>query len=204
MLRLTQEWTRRGTRHVLALRLTESLGVDVLDITDDGSERDGEFFTLLGQAQFLRKLGETDNQVVLRGSMQWSDDALLSLEQFSVGGMNSVRGYRENQLVRDIGYLASLEFHYPLFPRSEQGAILTFVPFVDAGGGRNHDLPGGFEGSSDENKTIASAGIGLILRPTKNISAELYWGHGFTDFEDSDDSNLQDDGLHFRVSAREF
>ncbi|MFT4637596.1 MAG: hemolysin activation/secretion protein [Verrucomicrobiales bacterium] len=202
VIRLTQEWTSRSSKQVLALRSTESFGIDAFGTTDDGTERDGTFFSWLGQAQYVRKLGDTDAQMILRGTMQWSNDPLPSLEQFSVGGMNTVRGYRENQLVRDIGYLGTLEFRVPVIPSNNRGSLLTIAPFVDVGGGWNHQLKGGFNQSHDH-ETVVSAGIGLLIQPTDYIHAELYWGHAFTDFENQDDS-LQNNGIHFRISVAKF
>ena len=106
VLRLSQEWIDRGQNHVLALRSTFNFGLDVLDATDNGMPGDpnGKFFSWLGQAQYVHRLFNTQNQFILRVTGQWTDDQLLALEQISVGGAETVRGYRENQLVRDRGY----------------------------------------------------------------------------------------------------
>ena len=201
-LRFTQEWTSRSQKEVLGLRSTFSMGVDAFDATDDGTERNSEYFSWLGEAQYTRRLGDSNAQMVLRGSLQLSDDPLLSLEQFSIGGMHTVRGYRENQLVRDNGYLASLEFRIPLLRGNDRRPILSIAPFVDVGGGWNHELENS-NLAGKQNETIASAGVGLLFNPTKHIEAELYWGHAFTDF-DSPDETLQDEGVHFRVAVGRF
>ena len=74
VLRLSQEWLRRGPNHVLALRSTFNLGLDVWDATDNGvpGDPDAEFFSWLGQAQYVQRLFKTQNQVILRLTGQWA------------------------------------------------------------------------------------------------------------------------------------
>src|SRR5262249_43576773 len=109
-LRLSQEWIERGQNHVLALRSTFNLGLDVWDATDNGTgDPNAKYFSWLGQGQYVQRLFDTQNELVLRAAGQWTAEPLLALEQLSVGGSGSVRGYPENQLVRDRGFVASVE-----------------------------------------------------------------------------------------------
>lgn len=199
VLRVAQEWTQRGQDHVLGLRSTFNFGLDVLDATDSpgAGEPNGEYFSWLGQGQYLHRLFHTPNLLVLRVAGQWTAEPLLGLEQISVGGMESVRGYRENQLVRDTGFSASVEFRIPvLFDRSGAG-IVHLAPFFDAGGAWN------VKGSS-EPTTLSSVGIGLLLNPCRHVAAELYWGHPLRDIEQAEDNSAQDLGLHFRLNVSAF
>ena len=95
VLRLAQEWSDRGAQHVLALRSTINIGLNIGDATDDGTDRDAQFVSWLGQAQYVRRLFGTPTLLVLRTDVQWTDDRLLSPEQFSLGGAQRGRGYRE-------------------------------------------------------------------------------------------------------------
>ena len=154
VLRLSQEWLQRGPKHVLALRSTFNLGLDVWDATENGvpGDPDATFFSWLGQAQYVRRLFNTQNQVILRLTGQCTSDRLLALEQISVGGYNSVRGYIENQLVRDRGLISSIEFRVPvLFDKSGAG-MLHLAPFFDFGGGGT-----------------------TKVRPTRRLSAAPVW-----------------------------
>lgn len=196
-LRFAQEWTDRSQDQVLALRSTFSVGVDALGVTDDGTERDAKFWSWLGQAQYVRRLFGTPNQVILRADAQLTDQPLLSLEQFPIGGANTVRGYRENQLVRDRGVMVSLEFRVPVVINRAGVAVVQLAPFVDFGGGWNNQSP------TPEPRTVTSAGVGLLLNPNRHISAQLYWGHPFTNIE-TPGNDAQDLGLHFRVSFEAF
>lgn len=197
IIRFSQDWTKRGANQVLAARSLFSLGIDAFDATTHSNDDlpNGEFFAWLGQFQWARRLGEDWGELIFRFDTQLTKDNLFTMEQFSVGGALSVRGYRENQLVRDYGYDVSLEYRYPLIKDPGGRSILALAPFVDAGGAKNNDLPNG------PNPTfLYSAGAGLRWDPTPRIHAQVYWGHGFRSV-DNDDNTLQDDGVHFLLSA---
>ena len=197
-LRLIHEWVGRSQAQVMALRSTLSWGMDALGSTDDGTDRDGKFVTWLGQGQYVRRLGETDNQLILRSTFQWSEDPLLSLEQLSLGGAHTVRGYRENQFVRDLGVLTSLEFRIPVLFGKAGGPLVQLAPSVDYGNGWNLTCPKG------NPRVLRSAGLGLIFTkvftPHKNIYGELYWGYAFVTSISTDD-DLQDQGVHSPFTA---
>ncbi len=202
VLRFIQEWLSRSPDQVLAARSTFSLGVDAFDATiNAGDDPDGRFFAWLGQFQWARRLAETDNQLVFRLQGQLTSDPLLPMEQFAVGGLWSVRGYRTNALVRDQGFASSVELRIPVLHREDGAPLLQVVPFVDAGGawykGRGGDTP--------DPTTIASAGIGLRFDPHERVHAELYWGNAFQkdDLAGPDDS-LQDSGWSFLLTAELF
>jgi hemolysin activation/secretion protein len=195
--RFFQEWIERSLVQVLALRSTFSWGVDLFGATDDGTARDGKFLTWQGQAQYVRRLFGTQNQFLANVAYQWASDPLLSVEQFSLGGLNTVRGYRENQVVRDSAVFASAEFHLPVWLSRNAEPILQLAPFFDYGEGWYLDAP------TPRRSSLMSAGIGLLFTPNKKIFAKIYWGHPFRDFDNSDD-DLQDYGLHFRINVNFF
>lgn len=211
VLRLSQEWTDRRLNHVAVIRSTFNVGVDAFGVTDDGSDRTSKFFSWQGQGQYARRLWNTSNQIVLRAAGQWTQDQLLPIEQFSVGGANSVRGYRENQLVRDRGMFASAELHLPVLYDKKGSPLIQLVPFYDFGGGwdmvASPVYPFGsssiLTGSSRQVTTISSAGIGILITPCKQVSAELFWGHPFRRV-DSPHDDPQDLGLSFRVNIEAF
>jgi hemolysin activation/secretion protein len=198
VLGISQEYIERGQNHVLALRSTFNVGLDVLGASDDGvsGDPDGTFFAWIGQAQYIRRLFNTQNELVLRATGQWTDDKLLALEQLSVGGYSTVRGYLENQLVRDRGVAGTIEFRVPfLFNKSGQ-PIAQLAPFFDAGGAWN-------VGGSPSPTTLYSSGVGLLLSPCKYFSGQIYWGHRWRSV-DLPDNNLQDHGITFQVNVNVF
>jgi hemolysin activation/secretion protein len=204
VLRLVQEWTSRGRNQVMAARSTFSFGLELFGATDFPSSRagsgvpDGTFAAWLGQVQWLRRLPERYRgaQIVTRADVQLTRDPLLSLERFSLGGHGSVRGYRENTLVRDNAVVASLELRYPLIRSALGRDVLQVAPFFDIGRAWN-------ETDNRGPRTLASLGIGLRYEPADRLSLSLYWGGRLRDVPRADDG-LQRYGLHFRATTRLF
>jgi hemolysin activation/secretion protein len=113
-----------------------------------------------------------------------------------VGGVNTVRGYRENQLVRDRAVVASLELRFPVWFNKAGASLLELAPFVDIGGAWNvHE--------TRTPETLASTGLGLVLTPNKHFDAQLFWGYRLREI-DLPDNNPQDLGLHFRIRIAAF
>ena len=197
VLRFTQEWLDRSPTQVLALRSTFNVGIDAFGVTDDGTDRNAKFFSWLGQMQYVRRVFDTQNLIIVRTDGQWTDEPLLPLEQFSVGGADSVRGYRENQLVRDCGFDSSIEGRVPvLFGKGGVG-IVQLAPFFDCGGAWT------LESKTPSPETIFSSGIGILINPNKHLNAQLYWGHRFTQVPNPH-NNAQDLGIHFKVIVQAF
>ncbi len=55
-----------------------------------------------------------DQSLIFKLNSQYSDDLLTSLEQFQLGGPNSVRAYPVSEYLSDKGYLVSLEWNVGL------------------------------------------------------------------------------------------
>lgn len=188
VLTLGQELVIRDQDHVIAGRSVFRFGLNALDATTEG-DVDGQFFTWQGRIQCVQRLGTTQNQAILRATTQLADGALLPLEKFALGGLATVRGYRENQMVRDNGVVLTAEVRLPLLFNTSGQGVLFVAPFVDLGIGWD-------DGQSIDSQNIASAGLGLLLNLDKHVNFQVYWGYPLRDFDDSED-DVQDLGLHF-------
>ena len=197
VLRVVQEWVDRTPNQVLALRSTFSVGLDAFGVTDNGTGTDARFWSWLGQMQYVHRLGRTPHQVILRTDVQWTGQPLLSLEQFTLGGANTVRGYRENQMVRDRGVYSGIELRLPVLFSKTGAPLLQLAPFFDFGAGWN------VAGGTPSPKTISSAGMGVLFNPVKYVQAQLYWGYAFRHLHPTE-HHLQDDGIHFSVRVTAF
>lgn len=198
VLRLGPEWTYRDRHQVLAARSTLSLGLDLFDATvHGGSIPDGRFVSWLTQLQWLRRLPWPlrHTEVLVRADAQLSDDPLLGLEQFAIGGWSSVRGFREDLLVRDGAVVGSIEIRLPVLRRADETPRLELAPFVDAGHGWNRGRPA--LGPS----TLTSVGIGARLALGSRARLEVYWAKGFQSVPSSEDWTLQDHGVHARLAV---
>jgi hemolysin activation/secretion protein len=192
VLRFSQEWIDRGQKQVIAARSSFSMGIYTLNAThSDTQGPDGKFLSWLGQAKWVRRLTEQGLQLVFRTDMQFTKDPLLALEKFSVGGINSVRGYPENQLVRDNGVAGSLELRMPLYSSTTGRHTVHLVPFTDIGWSWNskRDTP--------EPKSISGGGIGAIWNIVDRMNLQAYWGIPFRKFDRTSNA-LQEQGIHFQ------
>ena len=146
VLQFTQDWQNRGRRRAISMASTFNLGLPILGATDNGNEQpDGEFFYWLGQGQLAHRLFSDRDQVVVRGQAQIATDPLLASQQYSLGGIDTVRGYFVNEVVRDSGFAVGIEYRYPLLDlwdreriRGPDDMSLELVPFFDYGYGVNH------------------------------------------------------------------
>ena len=198
-VRFFQDWTKRTRQDVLAARSQLSAGVDLFDATVNEDAPDGKFVAWRGQLQWLRQLKSSSNiNLLLRSDIQLSTDDLVSLERFSLGGGESVRGYRQDALLGDSGVLASAEVRIPFYRWSENRSSLSAVPFVDFGTTWSNS-----DERNQEEDTVASLGLGLRLDIFETLNARLDYGIPLIEVEDNDDT-LQEKGLYFSLEYLPF
>ncbi len=197
VIRFIQSHIERDGLSVLSLRSSLNLGFDVFNATINPSpQTDGRFFSWLGQLRYLRKIDDWGTELFFRSDIQLATESLLPLERFALGGINTVRGYRQNELVRDEGYALSAEFRIPLWQQSTQnGHDIRIIPFFDYGQAWNHH---------QKSKTLYSAGVGLKWN-WRQLSAEFYWAQALNNPDVVDqEHDAQDSGIHFQLQARLF
>ncbi|WP_407894135.1 ShlB/FhaC/HecB family hemolysin secretion/activation protein [Scytonema sp. NUACC26] len=193
VVRFSQDWVNRNANRVLAARSQFSLGINAFDATNNDTGTDGQFFSWLGQFQWVQRLSPKA-LLLARLNAQLTGDSLLSLEKFSIGGFDTVRGYRQNQLVTDNGVTGSLEVRFP--PISSYTA-LQLAPFFDIGTTWNN------RAENPDPQTIASLGLGLIWQPSRTLYLRLDYGVPLIDIDNQGDS-LQDKGLYFSLRYQPF
>lgn len=194
--RFWQEYAHRSETQVLALRSTFTSGKnniqDTVGLPPTTKPIQRQYRIWLGQAQYARQLLDNGAQIILRGTTQRTQDRLLPLDGISIGGVSTVRGYRENQLIRDNGEIINLEFEYPVVSSTAHGFKLMVIPFYDIGRGRN---------DNDFATTISS--LGLVNRiQWQHINLEIAIAKRlvFPDAIMGSGATLQDQGIHFQLS----
>ncbi|MDJ0532397.1 MAG: ShlB/FhaC/HecB family hemolysin secretion/activation protein [Xenococcaceae cyanobacterium MO_207.B15] len=195
VVRFFQEWTQRSSQDVLAVRSQFSFGVDAFDATINNEPPDSRFFSWQGQGQYVRSLA-TDTLLVLRSSLQLTTKPLVPLEQFTLGGLYSVRGYRQDLFLTDNGVFTSAEVRLSILRVDSVQGLLQIAPFVDFGVAWNdEDNPIQISRSN----TLVGAGLGVQWQMGDNFTARFDWGIPLTDV-DSRDNTLQEQGLYFTVN----
>ncbi|BBD63743.1 surface antigen D15 domain-containing protein [Nostoc commune NIES-4072] len=196
-LQFFQEYQQRNSQQALALRSQFNLGLNIFNATVNNDPPDSRFFSWRGQGQYVRLLAP-QTLLVIRSDLQLSTRALVPLEQFGLGGLRSVRGYRQDILLTDNGFLASAEVQLPVLRVKNVGGVLQVVPFIDFGVGWNSS------GNPGPNtNTLLGLGLGLQWQMSDRLNARLDYGIPLTDIQDRG-RTLQEDGIYFSVVANPF
>jgi hemolysin activation/secretion protein len=137
----------------------------------------GEFDKIAVQLRRLQRLTQFTS-LVIRLEGQYSNDPLLSLEQFSLGGPDSVRAYPVAEVLAEKGGFASMEFLVgapgfatrPAFGGHTWGQVLQFSIFADYANGRlNAPLLPSQQGSVE----LAGVGGSVQLNVPGKVFARL-------------------------------
>lgn len=188
-LRFFQDWTKRNANQVLAARSQFNVGLDIFDATNNDTGADGQFFSWIGQFQWVQQVSPRTISLI-KFNAQLTPDSLLPLERFSLGGLGSVRGYPQNQLVTDNALNASAEFRIPL---TRDPNILQLTPFVDSGLGWNNRTP------LSEPNFLLGTGVGLRWQALPALFLQADYGIPLVNRGDRGNS-LQDNGLYFSLT----
>ena len=210
-LRFAQDWTHRTLDTVLAVRSRFSVGLNVLGATINANPDtpDGQFFSWLGQAQAIKQFGENllGMQLLSRMDLQFTNSPLFSLEQVSLGGRYTVRGYREVTILRDNSFIASVESRFPLLRWANGEPMVQFAPFIDVAHGWNigDNRPAPTAPITSFPDTLASVGVGLRwnILPNDRASFEVYWGQQLKHVPRISHTT-QDHGVHLGIVVNIF
>ncbi|MEH2050245.1 ShlB/FhaC/HecB family hemolysin secretion/activation protein [Nostoc sp.] len=193
VIRFSQDWLQRNANSVLAARSQFSFGIDAFDPTINDSGTDGRFFSWVGQFQWVQRLSPRI-LMLAKVNTQLTPDSLLSLEKISIGGVDTVRGYSQNQLVADNGVVGGVEVRIPLASNVE---TLQLIPFFDIGTAWNN------RGINVDPQTIASLGLGLNWQPLNGLVLRADYGIPLMGTSDRGNS-LQDNGFNFSIRYQPF
>ena len=186
-LRIGQEYTRRGNKNLLAAKSQFNIGLDLFNATFNETGIDGAFWSWLGSVQWIRAF-DKDGNWQLRTSLttQLTPDKLLPLEQLTVGGLGSVRGYRQNLIVGDNGIVAVAEGQIPVIKTNKWGS-LYLVPFLDLG-----TIWSNYSDSADnQTNTLASVGLEMNYQIEQFLSTKVFYGIPLSNTKDFGDASAE-------------
>jgi len=116
-----------------------------------------------------------DWQARIRLDAQYSEDTLVTGEQFAIGGSDNVRGFNERFTSNDKGFRTNWEIYSPDWAKQLglSNGRLRFLTFYDTGKTyRNQSLPGEFEAAS-----LDSWGIGIRFSHKNYFTTRLDVAH---------------------------
>ena len=128
-----------------------------------------DFIRLTGEFSYRRPVGH-GFQMLTKVNGQLADQPLLAGEQFSAGGLTSVRGYLQSEAVGDDGVAASYELISPrIVLQSTLVSDWRFYAFVDAAAARVlHPTPG-----QTSVLELYSVGLGTRFEISKRLRGDL-------------------------------
>lgn len=167
-------------------------------------EFDGDAVLLKFQAARFQKLFANNDRLskwsmFFRVDGQVTNDSVPSSLYKSIGGADSVRGYPEREAVGDYGFNATVELRTPLFENFFPGMVrdeeylrenpedwkmhrLQAIAFYDVGWVAYQDR---LDGSSTDDTSLHSVGVGLRLGFTKFSQMRFDWGYPLEDSPNS-------------------
>ncbi len=195
ILTFGQRYARRGLQSQLLVGSQVNLGTGLFDATQNsGSIPDGQFLSWNLQLQYFRRIAY-EHLLAVSGDVQLATDSLLPINQFAIGGGQSVRGYSQNILAGDNGFRLSVEDYISVGYGETGRANLFLIPFFDVGGIWNSSNNPNLR--SDQN-FILSTGLGLQWNSSSNFNARIDYGIPLINVPDSGNS-LQESGLTFEI-----
>ncbi len=198
-LSLRYDGTVRGENAITSFGVGATFGIRDLV----GTQEEFEDKRIFSQANFFYLSGDFNRRqslprdFELRGRLAWqlAGSPLISNEQFSAGGAESVRGYFESQVLGDDGLLASLELHSPFLGKRDWASLqdLHALLFVEGATLRIREpLPGNAHAYD-----LASAGFGLRLQALEHLKAALDLAYPFQSNGTVEEGETR---LHFRLA----
>lgn len=129
----------------------------------------------------------------LHGDMQVASEPLISNEQYSIGGLTSVRGYLEAERLGDDGWHASVELRTPSWNRGESksGEVYGLVFYDSATASVQQPLP-----EQLSHFHLRGTGIGMRFAGWGGLKGELHWAHAL---DDAVETRRGDNRVQFRV-----
>ncbi|MHC4259444.1 MAG: ShlB/FhaC/HecB family hemolysin secretion/activation protein [Planctomycetota bacterium] len=159
---------------------------------------DRDFIIYTTSAAHSRYLG-ADKVHRLSGSLRWitSNERLTPSKMTTFGGLYSVRGYKENEIVADGGVLFSAQYEFDFVKHNQVRARretesedtskkswlrkLALLSFVDSARAKTKSPVAGEQGVQE----LFSVGIGLAAALGDNFDAGIYYGHPLRSTDDT-------------------
>lgn len=132
----------------------------------------------------------------LSGSFRWitSNERLAPSRMTTFGGLYSVRGYEEDEIVADGGILASVQYEYDLVKKDKEDESeesqnnkrrltkLAPLVFADYGRAKIKNSVAGEKGTQE----LCSIGTGIVVILKDNIDMNIYYGYPLRSTDDTD------------------
>jgi hemolysin activation/secretion protein len=167
------DWTYERSKSDLSFTTTfgfRGLGDGLVTFDNKRYGASPDFFVVKFDGSHTQDLWAQGAQVYVHFTGQWAPDPLVSNEEFSVGGLSTVRGYYESETLGDYGIAGQFELRSPPLLKG-LGSLyeLRVLAFYDEGySGIRAALPG-----QASDYSLASTGGGLRVKFWNHLNGAL-------------------------------
>jgi hemolysin activation/secretion protein len=190
-------YQQRSRQQALAAKLTLRQGIDAMGATISSTgAADGKFSLWQLQLSYIQLFERNgyDWTFSVAANSQFTNDTLQAFERFPLGGHGSIRGYRENQALRDQSWEIRTQLEMPLYQSVDGNSRFSLYPFVDVGEGRNA------QAEDNVRQTVNLSSVGLGMNYTYSaFRANLEWAQRLQE-KTKQGNTLQDKGIYVGVS----
>lgn len=169
---------RNTERSDLAFNATVTFGLRGLDANEaefrlKRFNASASWASLKLDASWLHRF-TNDMRFQVRGSAQLADSPLISNEEFSLGGLDSVRGYLESQELGDRGIAGQFDLTSPSLGKAIGGPLgeWRFYAFGDIGYVGIFDPLADLDGFVKDEEWLASVGVGTRLALFEHLNVD--------------------------------
>jgi hemolysin activation/secretion protein len=194
--RVAPDYSFRTEHQYLGVRLT-FLHATLLDQSSNAAafaQPDREYAVWTGQVHYLWELPRTPLELETRGTAQWTGARISDLHAIEVGGVDSVRGFREDELLLANAHSINVDFRWLAMPKgSPRRPGLTPGTFFDWAS--DYDV-------GEPATTFSSTGVTLRMKWT-HLQADLAVGARLIHpgFVDQQLGSWQDHGIHAQIAS---
>ena len=178
-LSLVQSYLMKNSELILSFQSSFNLGLNIFDATQTDLGRDSLYWYWQGEVEMINQINDRLIYITDIG-LQLSPDQLLPIKQFSIGGINSVRGYRQNYRNGDNGIFISSELQYSLFKLAQ--SELKLISFLEAGTTWNNKV----QSEDNRNNELASIGVGFQYLIAEYLNFQLDYGMPLINVEEAE------------------
>ncbi len=199
VLKFGQDYMSRELNGAWSAKSLLNFGVGIFGATINPQPTpDGRFFSWQGQLQRAQVL-DSNQLLVAQLDAQLASNPLLSIQQFAIGGGQSVRGFRQNVRSADNGVRLSVENRITIQRDAAGTQTLALAPFIDTGlvwnQANNPDT------QFPSQNFLAGIGLGVIWQPTSQWNIRVDYGLPLVNLQDRG-TNIQDSGFYFSLNYK--
>jgi hemolysin activation/secretion protein len=192
-----------GWQSVNLVQAEASVGLPIFGATDGDdhltsrSEGDGDFLKFVGTVSRLQGLLFPGFNLYVAATGQIASEALLSSEEFGVGGSTFGRGYDPSEITGDDGVATTVELQYGNATDYSFLESYQVYTFWDFGKVYNQETPG-----VDDNVSLSSAGGGIRVNFIPELSGNFEVARQLTRVSDSSTDDDKDTRFLFGLTGR--